>query len=99
MTYEGQSYGTFVNELFRNTDELERNYDALQFDGRYRLFDSFQIDGSYTVQIRNEGNFEGENTNQPGVASVAFDYPEIFTPERNYPFGRLNGGCPGRCWF
>ena len=90
VMHEGRSYGTFVNQLFRNTDELERNYDALQFDGRYRLFDSFQLDGSYTVQIRNEGNFEGEGTNQPGVPSVAFDYPEIFTPERNYPFGRLN---------
>ena len=90
IMHEGRSYGTFVNELFRNTDALERNYDALQFDGRYRLFDSFQLDGSYTVQIRNEGNFEGEATNQPGISSVAFDYPEIFTPERNYPFGRLN---------
>ena len=90
VMHEGRSYGTFVNQLFRNTDELERNYDALQFDGRYRLFDSFQLVGSYTVQIRNEGNFEGEGTNQPGVPSVAFDYPEIFRPERNYPFGRLN---------
>ena len=90
VMYEGQSYGTFVNQVFRNTDELERNYDALQFDGRYSLTSRFQLDGSYTVQIRNEGNFEGEGTNQPGVPSVAFDYPEIFTPGRNYPFGRLN---------
>ena len=90
IMHEGQSYGTFVNQLFRNTDELERNYDALQFDGRYRLTSRFQLDGSYTVQIRNEGNFEGEGTNQPGVPSIAFDYPEIFRPERNYPYGRLN---------
>ncbi len=90
VMYEGQSYGTFVNQVFRNTDLLERNYDALQFDGRYSVTSRFQLDGSYTVQIRNEGNFEGEATNQPGVPSVAFDYPEIFTPERNYPFGRLN---------
>ena len=90
IMHEGQSYGTFVNQLFRNTDELERNYDALQFDGRYSLTSRFQLDGSYTVQIRNEGNFEGEGTNQPGVPSIAFDYPEIFRPERNYPYGRLN---------
>lgn len=90
IMHEGRSYGTFVNELFRNTNALERNYDALQFDGRYRLFDRFQLDGSYTVQLRNEGNFEGEATNQPGISSDAFDYPEIFTPERNYPLGRLN---------
>ena len=90
LTYEGRGYGTFVNQVFRNTDLLERNYDALQFDGRYSVTSRFQLDGSYTVQLRNEGNFEGEATNQPGVPSVAFDYPEIFTPERNYPFGRLN---------
>ena len=90
IMHEGRSYGTFVNELFRNTDDLERNYDALQFDGRYSVTSRFQLDGSYTVQIRNEGNLEGEATNQPGVASVAFDYPEIFTPQRHYPFGRLN---------
>ena len=90
IMHEGRSYGTFVNEVFRNTDDLERNYDALQFDGRYSVTSRFQLDGSYTVQLRNEGNFEGEASNQPGVPSVAFDYPEIFTPERNYPFGRLN---------
>ena len=90
IMHDGRSFGTFVNEVFRNTDELERNYDALQFDGNYRVTSSFQLEGSYTVQLRNEGNFEGEATNQPGAASVAFDYPEIFSPERNYPFGRLN---------
>ena len=90
IMHEGRSYGTFVNEVFRNTDLLERNYDALQFDGRYSVTSRFQLDGSYTVQLRNEGNFEGEATNQPGISSVAFDYPEIFTPERNYPLGRLN---------
>ena len=90
IMYEERSYGTFVNQVFRNTDLLERNYDALQFDGRYRVTSRFQLDGSYTVQLRNEGNFEGEAANRPGVPSVAFDYPEIFRPERNYPFGRLN---------
>ena len=87
---DGRSFGTFDNELFRNTDLLQRNYDALQFDGRYSVTSRFQLDGSYTVQIRNEGNFEGERRNQPGVASVAFDYPEIYAADRHYPFGRLN---------
>ena len=90
IMHEGRGYGTFVNEVFRNTDELERNYDALQFDGRYQITSSFQLDGSYTVQIRNDGNFEGENTNQPGIPSIAFDYPEIFPADRLYPYGRLN---------
>ena len=90
IMYEGRSYGTFDNQVYRNTDLLERNYDALQFDGRYSFTSRFQLDGSYTVQIRNEGNFEGEASNQPGIPSVAFDYPEIFPADRLYPFGRLN---------
>ena len=69
---------------------LERNYDALQFDGTYRPWRSLQLDGSYTLQIKNHGNFEGEGTNQPGVPSIAFDYPEIFDPDRHFPYGRLN---------
>ena len=90
IMHEGRSYGTFVNQVFRNTDDLQRNYDALQFDGSYRVTSNFQLDGSYTVQLRNEGNFEGEGTNQPGIPSVAFDYPEIFRADRLYPYGRLN---------
>ena len=90
IMHEGRSYGTFVNEVFRNTDALERNYDALQFDGSYRVTSRLQLDGSYTVQIRNGGNFEGEATNQPAVPSIAFDYPEIFPADRMYPYGRLN---------
>jgi hypothetical protein len=46
--------------------------------------------GHYTVQIRNHGNYEGENTNQPGIPSSFGDYPEILVPERNFPEGRLN---------
>ncbi len=90
VTHEGQSFGTFDNQVFRNTNELQRNYDALQFDGTYRPWRALQLDGSYTLQIKNEGNFEGEATNQPGVPSIAFDYPEIFDPDRHFPYGRLN---------
>ena len=90
VMHEGQSFGVFDNQVFRNTNELQRNYDALQFDGTYRPWRSLQLDGSYTLQIKNEGNFEGEGTNRPGIPSIAFDYPEIFDPARHYPYGRLN---------
>lgn len=90
VMYEGQSFGTFDNQVFRNTNELQRNYDALQFDGTYRPWRRLQLDGSYTLQIKNEGNFEGEGTNQPGVPSIAFDHPEVYDPARHYPYGRLN---------
>ena len=86
----GENFGTFSNITYRNTDELERNYDGLEFQGRYRVADNFLIDGSYTVQITNEGNFEGEATSQPGVTSAAFDYPEVTPADRFFPLGRLD---------
>ena len=40
---------------------------------------------NYTLQLRNEGNYNGENTNQPGVPSIIGDYPEAFSAERHHP--------------
>ena len=87
---DGESYGTFVNRVFRNTDELERRYDALVLDTRFQVTRSFLLDGSWTVQLRNEGNFEGEGTNTPGSPSNAFDWPEVTPAARYFPYGRLN---------
>ena len=61
------------------------------FQGHYRVTDRFFVDGSWTVQINNDGNFEGEATNQPGIPSAAFDWPEITPADRYYPLGRLDG--------
>ena len=87
---DGQTFGTFVNQWFQNTDALERAYDAMQFHGHYRVTDRFLLDGSYTVQINNDGNFEGETTNRPAIPSPAFDWPEITPAHRYFPTGRLD---------
>jgi hypothetical protein len=41
------------------------------------------------VQLKNDGNYEGEGTNQPGNKSFIGDYPEAFNAARNFPDGRL----------
>ena len=87
---DGQSFGTFENRVFRNTDALKRSYDALQFQSRMQVTDDFLVDGSWTTQLRNKGNFEGEATNRPAISSPAFDYPEITPAARYYPTGRLD---------
>ncbi len=76
--------------VFRNTSEPKREYRGIQLQASYRLTDRWSVAGHYTVQLRNQGNYEGENTNQPGIASDFGDYPEILVPERNFPEGRLN---------
>ena len=84
---DGRNFGTFDNSIFRNTDDPVRRYQALQFQSRYSLTPAWSVNGHWTVQLKNEGNFEGEGTNQPGLSSVIGDYPEIHDPERHYPVG------------
>ncbi|MDA8017336.1 MAG: TonB-dependent receptor [Thermoanaerobaculia bacterium] len=87
---EGVSAGTFSNEFFENSDLSIRDYEALQLIGRYRVTDNWTLDGHWTYQIANEGNFEGEGINTPGISSVLGDYPEIRIPSLHYPTGNLN---------
>ncbi len=87
---DGQSFGDFSNKVFRNTGLLARDYDAIEVQARYQVTDNFLIDGSYTAQLKNEGNFEGELANQPAMPSNAFDYPEITPEARYFPTGRLD---------
>ena len=87
---DGEAFGTFSNITYRNTDALERNYDGLEFQGRYQAASNVLVDGSYTVQIRNEGNFEGESRNMPATSSSSFRYPEITPENRYFPTGRLD---------
>ena len=87
---DGVDFGTFDNIVFDNSDLPERNYQALLLQSNYRILDNLQVEGHWTVQLNNDGNFEGEATNQPGISSEVHDYPEILVPERNFPTGRLN---------
>lgn len=87
---DGENFGTFTNKNFRNTDLLKRDYDAVEIQSRYQVFDNFMIDGSYTAQINNDGNFEGKLSNQPALSSNAFDYPESTPEARYFPYGRLD---------
>jgi len=87
---EGNIAGTFSNQLIQNSDLPTREYEAIQLIGRYRLSNNWTLDGNYTFQIKNDGNFEGEGTNTPGSSSVIGDYPEIITQGQHFPLGALN---------
>jgi len=89
VVYNGVNFGTFDRLEFRNSHDVERRYQGLQFTGRYDLMRNLSLDGHYTIQLENNGNFEGEAANQPANPSDFGDYPEILTP-RSYPDGRLN---------
>jgi hypothetical protein len=86
----GTNFGTFNNVVYSNTD-AKREYQGVVFQSNYRLRDTLFVGGSYTLQIKNEGNYAGEAANQPGAVSLFGDYPEIFGPslDRLQPDGRL----------
>jgi hypothetical protein len=84
--------GPLTNRVFDNVDGLDRGYQALILQSGYRVRDNLRLDGHYTAQLRNEGNFPGEAANQPGVPSIYGNYPEIFGPALNrlLPNGRFD---------
>jgi hypothetical protein len=85
----GVSFGTFDNAVYQNSDIPTRKYDAFDVQSGWQ-WKSLAVAGQWTVQLRNEGNFEGEAANNPAVPSVIADYPEIYVAARNYPTGRLD---------
>jgi hypothetical protein len=91
VVQNGIDFGTFANRLWANTDDGQRRYDALQFQAGFRPATHWNVQGHYTLQIKNEGNQEGEAANQPGTPS-AFSgfYPELFNEARTFPIGRLD---------
>ncbi len=90
VSVQGNIAGTFSNSFITNSDIPTREYQALQLIGRYRLSDNWTLDGNYTHQIKNDGNFEGEGTNTPGSSTVIGNYPEIRSFFQHSPIGALN---------
>jgi hypothetical protein len=90
VTYQGTDFGTFDRVEFRNSDEVFRRYQGLQLTSRYNVRPTTYVSGHYTIQLENDGNFEGEASNQPANPSDLGDWPEILVAARNFPEGRLN---------
>lgn len=89
VVLQGLDLGLVSNVVYRNTDDANREYQALVFQSRYRIFNNLSVNGNYTVQLKNDGNYEGEGTNTPGSTSRIGDYPEAYTADRYFPDGRL----------
>ena len=88
ITVNGAVLGQLDNIVYDNSDEMKREYKALQFMGQHRLMSALSVNGHWTVQLKNNGNFEGESPNPTG--SVYGDYPEMLSLARSAPEGRLD---------
>jgi len=90
VAQNGTTFGTFDNVYYRNSDDVARNYQAIELIGNYGVRSNWSVAGHWTVQLKNEGNYEGEAANQPGVGTLLGDYPEMLVESRNFPMGRLD---------
>jgi len=93
VSKNGVNLGAFDNAVYRNTSVPTRDYQALQFEAAYHPavdLSSLSINGHWTVQLENDGNFEGESSSGPAQPSLIADYPEIYVASRNFPTGRLD---------
>ena len=82
--------GVFDNSIYRNTDLAQRQYRGIDLQSMYRFGGSMSVNAQWTVQLENDGNFEGEAANNPATPSLIGDYPEIYVAERSFPTGRLD---------
>ncbi len=75
--------------LIQNTNDLERQYRALNAQGSYRLGTDLVAGLSYTLS-KLQGNVNGESAGAGPTASGAFQYPEFKDPAWSNPSGDLS---------
>jgi len=90
VSKNGVNLGAFDNAVYRNTNLPTRDYRAMQFEAAYRPVVNLSVNGHWTVQLENDGTFEGESSSGPAQPSLIADYPEIYVPLRSFPDGRLD---------
>jgi len=88
IVVDGVTLGQVDNMVYENTDEMTREYRAVQLMGQHRMTKAVTVNGHVTLQLRNHGTFEGETPNPAG--SPFGDYPEMLSLARSAPGGRLD---------
>ena len=77
-----------TNRVFENSDVPIREYEGFVLQGRYNFRPRWFVEGSWTYQMQNHGNYEGESGQGFGPSSFQDFVPLL--DERNFPFGRLD---------
>lgn len=90
VSRNGIDLGAFDNAVYRNSDLPQRDYQAMEFQSAYRVGSKLSLNGHWTLQLENNGTFEGEAASNPAIPSVIGDYPELYVASRNFPAGRLD---------
>ena len=78
------------NVVYRNSDISERKYKAVVLQGRYNFTNNWSLEGNWTHELDNNGNYEGQGGQGIGTSGIGVK-PEFFSRARNYPDGHLSG--------
>jgi len=76
--------------IYKNSNLPKREYQAVLLQGRYSLTPQWSVEGNWTHQIQNDGNYESQVGQTIGTAGIGFK-PEFFEEDRIAPDGRLSG--------
>ena len=87
ITLNGISAGCVDNQVYKNSSLPKRHYQASELQGHIDVTRSWSVDGNWTHQFKNDGNYEGEGGQALGTSSVG-DRPEIQSP-REIPVGHI----------
>ncbi|MEP6915901.1 MAG: TonB-dependent receptor [Acidobacteriota bacterium] len=90
ITRNRLNLGAFDNVVYRNTNLPKRDYQALELESGYHAGSRLAVNGQWTVQLQNDGTFEGESASGPAQPSLIGDYPEIYVASRSFPDGRVD---------
>ena len=87
VVLNGTDAGVFDNILYANSNLPKRHYQASELQAHYDVFRNWSVEGNWTHQFKNNGNYEGESGQSIGTAALG-QRPEMTDP-REFPTGRL----------
>lgn len=88
VVYAGLDMGCLDNILYQNTNGPKRHYQAAEVQAHVEPAHAWAVDGNWTHQLKNDGNYEGES-GQSLPTSAFGNYPEMQSP-REFPVGHLS---------
>ncbi|HUK37335.1 MAG TPA: TonB-dependent receptor, partial [Vicinamibacterales bacterium] len=84
----GVNAGCADNKVWMNSSIPQRDYQASEIQAHYDILRQWSVEGNWTHQFKNDGNFEGES-GQALPASGIGNYPEMQELSREVPVGHL----------
>ncbi len=87
VVLNGINAGCVDNLLYKNTNIPKRSYLGLDLQAHYDITHVWAVEGNWTHQFKNDGNYEGEGGQALGQSAVG-NYPEMQDP-RELPVGHL----------